>query len=364
MTLKFLLAVTALSALYAIGSANGDFYGPCTEKTPVTHTINGPSAVFGCNGYQPGANVTWYLMSDTPRVLQFTHFDTQTAEQGMVDIYAEGLHHGTYSGKTAPGPFHFNGGLIKVTFFSWPCCARPGFKAVLTPSPETTMLRSAQPRSVFKFQEGGFTYFQFPVYPYGKTFRLNVDIFSYSGLKEPQVFTSINGLPYLEKYTYTNATKDVGNGRYSHVLSVASPKSGRYYIGVYLYGSTTMMTATATWTYDLPYLLNGDKINGTTRSEGRYYQLVVPPGTGRLTFQLQLSRELPGGYPIVYIRQGLLPSENDFEFVMDTQRESFMTLPINNPNPHGNPSTNPGVYVVFVTADKPGSGYILQATWA
>jgi hypothetical protein len=121
----------------------------------------------------------------------------------------------------------------------------------------------------------------------------------------------------LLNYDYTNVTVHQADKEQS-ILYMPSPFGGIYSIGVCLYGS-------AQWAFDLPHLVSGkpfvslwdgsrlakscglmvfqyetgvratDVVNGTKIN---YYQVSVPVNTKLLKFQM--SRKVPGGYPVCF----------------------------------------------------------------
>jgi hypothetical protein len=257
----------------------------------------------------------------------------------------------------------FGAGTIRVTFISDPSNTRPGFTINVFPLPEIHQLQSMQPFALNQQQQGGFVYFQLPRQTLGRLFYVDVEVFSYSGLREPGLFISVNRLPSLEHYDYTNTTvlKDT---TYQALFGLQNPPNGQFVIGVFLYGTAAKLTVTASWTYNIPQLSSGVQVTNSVGSSPVYYQVLVPLNSARLT--LQISRQVPGGYPTVYIAQGTVPSPNNYQWIMATSdQQSYISLPINNPNPIGNTSPNPGNYIISLySRDGNNAGFIFRADWS
>jgi len=276
-------------------------------------------------------------------------------------IYFNSNTYGPFSGTVNPGMFPFGPGLIRIVFISDPTVTKTGFTIQLIASPIIYNLVSDQPFAITQTQPGGFVYFSWPDNLFGKQLELEVDVFSYQGLQPPGLFVSKDHLPSLEKFDYTNGTTQDA-GVYRAVLRVDNPPNARYFVGVFLYGTAAKMTAKYTWRYNFQSLLSGVKVTrNITNTE--YWQVFVPVSTTRLFWQI--SRSVPGGYVVAYITQGTLPSKTNFQWVMDTQTQSYVSVNIDNPNPWGSHAANPGWYNIAVTpgAGTGNCGYILQADW-
>jgi hypothetical protein len=322
-----------------------------------------PSGVIGCNGYGNSVNISWTVSSPTGVLLTIVRFDTEAQYDYITIVGPLGQRFGPYSGATIPGPqFFMSPGTTVVRFITDASNTRPGFTINYAPSPNVFNLNSGQPYSVQQLQQGGFVYFALPYTSIGKSFYLDVEVTSYSGLKEPATFVAINNLPTLEAFIFTNNTVQTAPGQYSSIISVNAPTAGRYFTGVFLYGTAAKLTVTATWRYNIPFLQSGVNVQSSIAATPTYYQLQAPIGASTLTFQV--SRQVPGGYPIVYIGQGYVANSDSWQFVMDTSQSSYISLPISNPNPLNNQSPNPGNYIVTVASkDNTNAGFILQAAW-
>jgi len=119
------------------------------------------------------------------------------------------------------------------------------------------------------------------------------------------------------------------------------------------------MSVKATWSFNINFLTNGVKVSTSTSGTDRY-QVEVPVNAKKLVFQI--SRQVPGGFPIAYIAQGSMPSPANFQWKADTSQQSYISITINDPNPAGSSSPNPGNYIFAITASTQ-SGYIIQADW-
>jgi len=195
---------------------------------------------------------------------------------------------------------------------------------------------------------GGFTYFLLQNTQFGAKLSVSLTINSFDGLQSPSLFMSRNALPSLEAYAYMNNSILINGGKYSASLTVQNPVNSQYWIGVFLYGNNAAINLLVNWAYNFPPLLNGVKNSSSIVGNPLNFQLYTPKLTKSLNFQI--SRQVPGGYPIAYIAQGYLPSATQKGWVMDTTVNSYVTLTINTPNPTVNYNPNPGLYVVSIVA--------------
>jgi len=285
--------------------------------------------------------------------------------------------YGPFSGNTNPGQFVLPAGNCQVMFTTDGSTTSTGFTISLTTTPEVTYVLSQQSINVQPKQQGGFVYFGLQNANYGSQFLVQIIIHTYSGLQPPTLFTSVNSFPTLEQYSYSNQTVPYGDG-YQAFLTINNPPSGTYYMGLFMYGSSSSIEVFAEWMYNLPLLQSGVKVTNSTGSVPIIYQLLVPTDATSLVFQI--SRQVPGGYPVAYISQGVVPTATNFGWVMDTSQQSYIRLSIPNPNPYYNTSPNPGNYIISISekVTKKGeffvedterhfeplnSGFILQADW-
>jgi hypothetical protein len=348
-----------LLACIAVVAAKPTTFAPSTCMVSAVYDVPNTTETIGCNGYNNNVNITWNLHADIGRLLEFQKFDTEPSYDFLM-IFSGTQTFGPFSGNATLQQFAFGPGLIRVTFITDGSNTRPGFLISITPAPNVHNLVSMQPFSINSLQPGGFVFFQLPANSMGSRFGLIVEIFTYQGLKEPGLFVSVNRLPSLEHYDYTNTTVQQGT-TYRAYLTVTTPRDGSYYVGVFLYGTAAKMTVTASWTFNIPFLQSSIKVTDTV-SNGKYYQIGVPFGTANLVYQI--SRQVPGGYPIAYIAQGYVPTRSSYQYIMDTRAQSYISLPIHDPNPFGSTQPNPGNYIIALfSADTANAGYILQADW-
>jgi hypothetical protein len=61
-------------------------------------------------------------------------------------------------------------------------------------------------------------------------------------------------------------------------------------------------------------------------------------------FLLQVSRDIPGGYPIFYVGKGYKPSASNADYTLDTNVNSFQQVTVK--SPYDKTTANPGVWVV------------------
>jgi len=293
----------------------------------------------------------------------------------------------------------FGGGDILVIFKSDASGTAPGFSIQVSVPPATDILKSAQPFTK-TISRGGFTYFAMSGTQSGQSLVVSLTVNSFDGLQSPTLFMSKNAFPSLESYSYMNNSSPITGGRFSAILNIQNPTNSQYWIGVFLYGNNAQITMVATWAYNFPALLNGQKNSSSVVGTGAFnFQIFTPKLTKSLNFQI--SRQVPGGFPIAYIAQGYLPTLSQHGWVMDTTQQSYISLTIPSPNPTVNYNPNPGVYVISIiasagpdaesdstalstvqtlslvdavkAADKTGekkatlalsAGFILMATWA
>jgi len=354
---------------------------PCTSSG--IYSVLGQQGIFGCNGYGNSVTIVWNVNDTSARSLTFLSMNTEACCDKVTITYGT-QSFGPFSGTANPGEFIFGGGNIIVTFKTDASGTAPGFTIQLAPAPPVDQLEGGQP--LYKqIRTGGFTYFQFNQIGLGSRASFGMSVSQYDGLQMPGLFISVNRLPSLESYTWYNGSNAVGQGAAASI-NVNTPPSGTYWIGVFLYGNSATVTMTGGWTFGYPSLSSGVKVSGSTA--GITYQLFTPRLTRKLNYQL--SRQVPGGYPIAYIGAGYLPSAQQYDYVMDTTTRSYVSLDINNPNPSVNYHAFPGTYLLTIVASSgqeeahfnvsaleassgekgesvkvlDTAGFILMATWA
>jgi hypothetical protein len=358
--MKPILAV--VFALIAVASAQKNNIPDCTQNG--VYTITNPHELFGCKGI--GVNryldITWNINLDTPRLFNFLTFDLQGTSHRLY-VYANGSTIGSYGGKNSPGLFNLTAGTAGFRFQTSSEAAGAGttFIIEMMPTPRVYNLVSNQPYAITETQSGGFVYFSLPDTSFGKVVVASVDVSSYQGLQAPSLHLAMTHLPSLEYSEWSNVTVQ-DRGHWISSLRVDNPNIAKYFIGVFLYGSTTRLTVKYAWTYNFPPLSNGIKVSRNTNGT-EYWQVYVPVNTPKLL--LQISRQAPGGYVVAYITQGTLPSKTAFQWQMDTVSQSYISLTIPNPNPSSSTAANPGYINIAVTLGQTvtTAGYILQADW-
>jgi len=354
------------------------------------YTVLGTDGIFGCSGYGNSISIIWNVTDPNPRLLTFLSFQTETCCDKVTISYGSTVL-GPFSGPTNPGAFMFGGGNVIVKFVTDATNTYSGFAIQLSAAPAFDILKSGQPLQK-NIQSEGFTYFGLPVgtTAFGTALSVSLSVNSFDGLQNPTLFMSTNRLPSLESYNFINDTVASG-GRYVASFNIVNPGTAQYYIGVFLYGNVASLTISAVWTYNVPRLLNGVKNTTVVNTGSVIFQLYTPKLTKSLN--IQISRQVPGGFPIAYIAQGYIPDSQFNQWVMDTTRQSYISLTINSPNPTVNYNANPGLYLISVISaptanpndntvelltvdvDKEAAaekkqvqflsaGFILMATWA
>jgi len=338
----FVLLLASISTVYG-RPEDTQFCG-----TSGNYTVLGTDGTFGCNGYGNSVYVVFNVTDPNPRMLTFLSFNTESCCDFVTILYA-GNTLGPFSGTTNPGAFMFGGGDILVIFKSDPSGTYPGFSIEISSPPPMDTLKSSQPFPK-TISSGGFSYFALPGTVSGLLLSVSLTINSFDGLQSPSLFMRTNALPTLEAYGYLNNSVPVSGGRYAASFNIPSPPGGTYYFGVFLYGNVAAVNLVATWTYNFPPLVNGVKNTTSVGSNALYFQLYTPKLTKSLNFQI--SRQVPGGFPIAYIAQGYVPNAVTHGWVMDTTVNSYISLTINSPNPTVNYNPNPGNYYVTVISSS------------
>jgi len=310
-------------------------------------TVVGIDGTFGCNGYANNVLVTFNVSDPSARMLTFLSFNTESCCDKVTISYM-GSSLGPFSGQNNPGAFVFGGGDILVVFQSDPSTTYPGFTIQLSALPPMDALKSQQTFSK-SIQTGGMTYFMLPGTTSGSTFSVSLSVSSFDGLQSPSLFMSRNRLPSLESYDYLNNTVPVGRNSVAS-FNLANPPPAQYWLGVFLYGNVAQVSLLANWAYNFQALINGAKVSSSVASSTVYFQLYTPKLTKNLNFQI--SRQVPGGFPIAYIAQGFIPTATTYQWIMDTTTRSFISLDIPSPNPTVNFNPNPGQYYVALVASN------------
>jgi len=79
---------------------------------------------------------------------------------------------------------------------------------------------------------------------------------------------------------------------------------------------------------------------------------------------LEASRETPGGFPVLYFHQGILPNDEHFEYIIDLQKTDYDVVKVVNPSPRIPSPTqhNPGMWFVCVvkTSPLPQEGFLFR----
>jgi len=329
--------VSALLVCYSVAQMSN-----CLTSSQ--YTILGDSSTFGCQGYANSVTVSWTLNSTDSRLLTFTAFNTEN-NYDKVTVTQGSAQWGPFSGTTNPGSIMLLPGMASVVFTSDASNTDPGFTIVMTTAPDIVTLQSSQQVTVQPKQDGGFVYFALASESYGSDFIVNTLIHAYQGLQPPSMFVGWNRLPTLENYDYTNQTIPYGDG-YQAFLFVNQPRDGTYYIGLFLYGTSTDIDISASWAFSVMELVSGQQVTNTTGAAPVLFQVNVPTATSQLVWQI--SRQVPGGYPIAYISAGSIPTPTNYQYVMDTSQQSYQKLVINNPNPYYNQAPNPGNFLIAV----------------
>ncbi|KJE95547.1 hypothetical protein CAOG_005992 [Capsaspora owczarzaki ATCC 30864] len=353
-------AITSLVALAAfvalLSSPVQGQLSTCTASSSTALTFNGTVLSIGCAGNS--VTMTWTVSTTVPLLLTFQSFQTE-AGYDKVLVTASGTVYGPFSGATIPSPMITGVGNVVIQFTSDASNTYAGFTLNIATGPVVNTLVSSQPTVLTKTQQGGFVYFGLYNYLLGGSADFSVTIYSYSGLQAPGVFIARNRIPQLESYDFTNNTVQSGSD-YTFRLTIPNPTDGSYYVGVFLYGTSSSLSVTGTWKFNITALGNGIKVTNTAGASPVYYQLTVPVSTASLQFQI--SRQVPGGYPIAVISQGTAPNANSFDYKMDTTQQSYQSLVIPSPNPSSNRNANPGNYIIAIySATTDSAGYIFQA---
>lgn len=239
---------------------------------------------------------------------------------------------------------------------------------------EYTNLVPGQKTTVTKAQSGGYLYFKMENRYFGGAVGFKVNVKAFQGIQPPGVFVDHNKLPTLEDFSWSNQTKSVGNGDYEAEVSFFEPANGNYYVAVFLYGSFSEVSVEPTWVYSTPVkILPADTVESGAASISKraYYQVRVPPGAD--TMNVQFSRQVPGGFPVLYINPGDLPTTNwngaDGVYqkrLETTVKNSYFSIDIDNPNPsRNNRYANPGYYMFLIEdTDNVASGYLLKVSFS
>jgi len=215
-------------------------------------------------------------------------------------------------------------------------------------------LVSGQVQYISNQTNGGFIYFSLGSQADGASQTYQFNVVSYSGLHPPNFFVAMNRLPALESYDFTNDTYASGNGGYTWQWTQANPNGGIPYIGMFLYGTFGSAFVMANWTYMYETIPFNTPISRTVGGQQWCGQFLVNPKI--LSFNLQVSRQEPGGYPIFYISQGVKPTPTNATYTLDTNQNSFSQVTVKSPyNPRG---PNPGNWIVCTQGAFAGAFYL------
>lgn len=206
--------------------------------------------------------------------------------------------------------------------------------------------------SIYPQMDGGFSYMATPYNARGRVMRVMAIVESYQGIQPPAIFASVNGFPILERFDVMNESVALPNNRYRITLDVINPREGWYGIGIFLYGSSTAVSVSYVWDYNLAEFSNNVAVNATVGVAISY----VLPRVMSSSLLLQLSRAAPGGFPIAYVSSRGFASPFFFEYSLDTSKQSYVTQSIRNPDL---------MYVVTITCANQADtfGFLMKASW-
>jgi len=326
--------------------------------TSGTTNINGTDGQWGCTGAARGVNQEWVFAADYGRTIDWSLTGYQDSR---ITFFVDGqVQYGPFSPSSTNSYYFAKGLLVRVRYSAGDNTqSQYGCQLTVQTTPELNTLVSAQAFVLTKEQPGGFVYFGLPAQSLGKQLSLDVEVYSYQGLREPSVYVSRNRAPTLERFDYTNTTVS-GGGRETCLLFIQDPPAAAYMVGVFLYGSAASMSVTANWIFNVQHLQSGIQISKSTAGTD-YYQVFIPFNTPKMTFQI--SRQAPGGFPIAYIAQGSVPYSGNYQYIADTSKQSYISITVPNPNPTGSKSPNPGNYMFAIAASGGTSGYIVRVDW-
>jgi len=187
--------------------------------------------------------------------------------------------------------------------------------------------------------------------------RFQFNVLSYRGLHPPNFFVALNRLPTLESYDYTNTSVSDGTGGYVWQWSQINPPSSTVYIGMFLYGTFGNAYVSGNWSYNYEIIPFNTVISRNLDNTRWCGQFTVTPEN--LSFNLQVSREEPGGYPIFYVAPGVSPTPSTAAYTLDTSQNSFSQVTVKKPFIPTGP--NPGNWIICTQSSFTGAFY-LQVT--
>jgi len=346
-------------AFVAVATIRGSEAAPGNCAASATQTINDTSGTYGCAGSKTGVTMDWVFTADVGRIISYTQ--SGYADMTITVFGPTGTFFGPAACCTKNTWFFPKGQEMRLRWFAGGY-SNPSYGLIITlaPAPEVNTLVSSQQLTLTKEQPGGFVYFMLPPQSQGRQYALDVQVYSYKGLREPSVYVCRNKMPTLESFDYTNTTVSVA-GREQFLLFVEDPPAALWTVGVFLYGQAASMSVRASWIFSMEHLQSGVQVSSAATSTTLYYQVIIPMNTPKLTFQI--SRQAPGGNVIGYIAQGTLASATNYQWIADTSKQSYISITIPNPNPTGSQSPNPGNYIFAITPDNTKCGFIMQVDW-
>jgi hypothetical protein len=227
-----------------------------------------------------------------------------------------------------------------------------------SPQPIVSLV-SNQDIYVANKSHGGFVYLSLGQMVDGGSQSMEIDLSSYRGLKPPSFFVGMNRVPTLESNDWTNTTVADNNGGYLWRWYQQSPRNGNYILGMFLYGTFGGVYANNTWRYKYDTItINAAAITKTVSAQW-CGQFNIPQGSK--SFNLQVSREAPGGYPIFYVGKGYKPSSYKNDYSMDTNKNSYQEITVKSPNDKSYTGPNPGLWVICTQVGFSGA-FVLGVT--
>jgi len=328
----------ALLALLSVASSQSAGY--CTGGA--IYWLGGNSSgVFGCTGYGAGAS-EWSVDGLSTCTVSLTSYNNAGAS---VTVYSGYNTLGTW---TNANQATFTAQGIRVILYQsqgynppWGYTAKYSCAPTMPPSPIVPLV-SSQSVYVANKTRGGFIYVSLGPQIDGMAQLYNFGVASYKGLKPPSFFVGYNRFPTLESYDWTNSTVSDNNGGYTWNWQQNSPHNGVYVIGIFTYGTFESVYAASKWGYNYDVMPFDTPITHTM--PGRQYCGQFQLNLTANQFELQVSREAPGGYPIFYVGKGYVPTPTQNEYVLDTNKDSYQDLVVKSPVAQNGP--NPGLWLV------------------
>jgi hypothetical protein len=342
----------AFAILVALCSAQGDSIFDCTKPTTDGFPSSGTGTI-ACSGYKanvvhkivPGffANCSFAMVSYTSVYGDLSLWDgsnkvlTWTSTAGTATDVKNAII------VLTPNK-DYGGSDFKIQYT---CAQRPSKFPIVN-------LVSGQTQYISNQSNGGFVYFSVGQQSDGASQSYNFNVVSYSGLHPPNFFVAMNRLPALESYDFTNDTVATGNRGYTWQWSQANPNGGTPYIGMFLYGTFGSAYVMANWTFAYETIPFNTPISRTLNNQQWCGQFYVSQKV--LSYNLQVSRQEPGGYPVFYVAAGNKPSVSNAAYTLDTNQNSFSQITVKSPfYPKG---ANPGTWIVCTQPAFTGAFYI------